>query len=264
MKLILVTAVLLLGASACTSSPDFGECDPPPALASGETFALSCAAEVTWEGRTYGVSAGDFHESWIGEKVAGQGGTEFEAAFRLKTYSPDEVIALQNPSGHGSGFLLGFTDSFEETDYMKIKEPFGAASNPSFRCARSARGVVDGEIRKVEITVEPCPATVGQDISVTLTNTGPTRLGYGPGFKLERRVQDRWEWVNRDQAFELPLFYLESGKTSEPETIEVYLDEPDPISLKPGVYRVSKTLQLTPGKPIPPTMTVRAKFALRA
>ena len=130
------------------------------------------------------------------------------------------------------------------------------------RCAGKSRSQVGDSMKEVRLEIRPCPSDSASTPKLVLINTGEGRLGFGPGFKLERKQGQGWRWVNRRQAFHLPLIYLPQGTTSKPEPIEVYIDKPKPLELKPGIYRVSKTLQLTPGKMRPPTMTVRATFKL--
>jgi hypothetical protein len=134
------------------------------------------------------------------------------------------------------------------------------SADPEKRCTGTATISVDGEPRRVRIEIVPCRSVSGEAPRAVLTNIGETQVGYGPGFKLERRIDGRWLWVNRRQAFTLPLFYLDPGEESEQERLTVYFDSPDPVELEPGLYRVTKSLQLTPGKPRPPTMGVRVKF----
>ena len=129
-------------------------------------------------------------------------------------------------------------------------------------CVGMSKAPVGNETKKVRLEIRPCPSKTTSAPKLFLINIGGGRLGYGPGFKLERKTDDGWRWVNRRQAFELPLIYLPPGATSKPEPIEVYLGRPQPVELKPGTYRVTKTLQLTPGKARPPTMAVRATFRL--
>ena len=132
------------------------------------------------------------------------------------------------------------------------------------RCTGRSRSSVGGVMKEVTMEIRPCPGESSSAPELVLINTGEGRLGFGPGFKLERKEGQAWRWVNRRQAFHLPLIYLPQGETSKPEPIEVYIDKPKPLAMKPGIYRVSKTLQLTPGKARPPTMTVRATFKLGA
>jgi hypothetical protein len=91
-------------------------------------------------------------------------------------------------------------------------------------------------------------------------NVGKTAVGYGPPFKLEKRARGGWRWINRRQGFNLPLFYLQPERRSEPQPLAVYSSSSEPIELDPGIYRVTKGVDLTPGKPRPPTMEVKARF----
>jgi hypothetical protein len=129
-------------------------------------------------------------------------------------------------------------------------------------CEGEATASVDGEERRVQIVVTPCRVVSGETPRTVLTNLGKTQVGYGPGFKLDRRVNGRWRWINRRQGFTLPLFYLEPGEKGEPESLAVYLGSPDPVELSPGHYRVTKGVQLAPGKPRPPTMNLRVNFRI--
>lgn len=114
--------------------------------------------------------------------------------------------------------------------------------------------------KSVRMLLTPCRVEVGEHPEVTLVNTGEGRLGYGPGFALERKTPSGWRVVNRRQGFPLPLFYLKENERSEPEEVAVYLKTPRAVRLEPGRYRVTKSLQLTPGRPRPPTMEVGAHF----
>lgn len=108
--------------------------------------------------------------------------------------------------------------------------------------------------------VTPCRVVPGEPPRAVLENIGNATVGYGPGFKLEKRTDEGWRWINRRQAFTLPLFYLRPGETGKPEVLAVYLESPKPMALEPAMYRVTKGLQPTPGKPRPPTMGVAAVF----
>ena len=140
----------------------------------------------------------------------------------------------------------------------------GAGESPGrdapARCAGTATASVSGELRRVRMQVTPCRVVSGKAPRLVLTNLGEAPVGYGPGFRLERKTSEGWRWINRRQAFPLPLIYLGPGERSEPETVAVYYDEPDPVALAPGLYRVTKGVQLTPGRPRPPTMEVSATF----
>jgi hypothetical protein len=93
-------------------------------------------------------------------------------------------------------------------------------------------------------------------------NEGHGQLGYSFGFRLERRDEERWRWVNRRQGFPLPLFYLAPERMSDPEPIEVFFDEPEPVKLRPGLYRVTKSVDLAPGTPRLPRMEVSTTFRM--
>ena len=123
---ISLALVLIASVGACVSQNlDGGECPNPPALAASEyAVALSCAAEVNFDGRTYSVSGGEFHESWVGEQIAGRGETNYEGAYELRTYPSEQVIAVKSTKGVGGSYLLAITDDFSKEDFRPIQEPF--------------------------------------------------------------------------------------------------------------------------------------------
>jgi hypothetical protein len=123
-----------------------------------------------------------------------------------------------------------------------------------------ARTVLDGELKAVRLRIRPAEVIRGRSPKALLVNEGEGQLGYGFGFKLERKGEQRWGWVNRHQAFPLPLFHLAPNHRSDPEPIAVYLDEPETVTLRPGLYRVTKSVDLAPGRPRPPRMDVRTTF----
>ena len=135
---------------------------------------------------------------------------------------------------------------------------------PEDICSGRAESSVDGTRKAVRMEISPCHATADQAASLVLTNTGKGRLGYAPGFKLERKTVDGWRWVNRKQGFNLPLFYLGAGKHSDPESLAVYIHDPEPIELDPGLYRVTKGVISTPEWSNLRMMTVRATFHIDA
>jgi hypothetical protein len=112
----------------------------------------------------------------------------------------------------------------------------------------------------VQLQIAPCRVVVGDAPKAVLVNVGDGELGHTFGFKLERRTDEGWRWINKRQAFALPLFYLAPNARSDPESLAVYFDKPKPIELRPGLYRVTKGVDLAPGKPRPPTMSVGATF----
>ena len=127
------------------------------------------------------------------------------------------------------------------------------------KCAGDAKAPMNGPTRRVRIEITPCRVESGETPTAVLTNIGRAPLGYGPGFVLERRTAHAWRWINRRQAFPLPLFRLPAGERSDPEQIAVYFSTLQPVELKPGLYRVSKGVQLGQGVQ-PPTLTVHARF----
>jgi hypothetical protein len=109
------------------------------------------------------------------------------------------------------------------------------------------------------------PRALRDNSANTIGKYRPNRGGLRPGFKLERKLKNRrWRWVNRRQAFTQPLFYLEPGEKGESEPLVVYFGTPEARELKPGLYRATKSLQLTSGEPRPPTMDIRVNFRMLA
>jgi hypothetical protein len=127
----------------------------------------------------------------------------------------------------------------------------------------TATATVDGKPRHVRMKVTPCRVNLGSHPELVLANIGPTTVGYAPPFRLERKTARGWRWINGRQAFNLPLFYLEPGQRSDPESIAVYFSNRHAVELRPGLYRVTKGIDLTPGKPRPPSMVVRAMFRVK-
>ena len=77
-------------------------------------------------------------------------------------------------------------------------------------------------------------AQPGDVLELTIDNRTPTRWEYGAAYRLERRTDDGWRWVNRDQAFILLLKVLEP-RAREREEIGL------PDDLEPGRYRIVKS-----------------------
>ncbi len=140
----------------------------------------------------------------------------------------------------------------------------GATSPPQTKCTGSAARSISREQHRVRLVVTPCRVAPGEAPRLVLANTGNTTLGYSFPFKLEKKTASGWRWINRRQGFPIPLIYLQPGQRSDPERIAVYLKKPTPVRLRPGLYRVSKDLDLTAGKPRPPTITVSGRFRVVA
>jgi hypothetical protein len=136
----------------------------------------------------------------------------------------------------------------------------GVRIGPETRCTGSASKSIDGELRRVRLVITPCRVGPREAPELVLVNSGEATVGYSFPFKLEKKTPNGWRSVNRRQAFPLPLFYLEPAERSDPEPIAVYFKNPTPIRLAAGLYRVKKAIDLTPGKPRPPTMEVSTRF----
>jgi hypothetical protein len=134
----------------------------------------------------------------------------------------------------------------------------------SAACQGTSSKPVDGKPRKVRIELDPCRVSSTETAYLVLENIGSTTVGYDPSFKLEKRTPTGWRWINRRQGFPLPLFYLEPRQRSDPQAIEVKIESPTPVPLDPGVYRVTKGIDLTPGEARPPTMAISARFRVIA
>jgi hypothetical protein len=151
-------------------------------------------------------------------------------------------------------------DARENSSLVASSPKKSSGAESGSRCRGTATESVDREPRKVRIEVMPCRVASGDTPRLVLENFGNTTVGYAPDFKLEEKIPGGWRWINRRQAFTQPLFYLEPGERSDPQPIAVYFSKPKPIKLNPGVYRVSKGIDLTPGRPRPPTMAVSTRF----
>lgn len=131
-------------------------------------------------------------------------------------------------------------------------------------CTSEATRTLFRTSKAVRIRVSPCRTTVGQSPTITLTNVGEGQLGYGPGFELRKKTREGWRSINARQAFTLPLLYLKPGETSAPESVAVYFGSVEPRLLEPGTYRVTKGVQLRPGRTRPPVMAVAVTFEVVA
>jgi hypothetical protein len=104
----------------------------------------------------------------------------------------------------------------------------------------------------VELRVYPAAVDFAETPHLVLVNTGDVVLEYGTPYKLERRTSHGWRWINRRQAWTMPLLFLEPGETSRPEPIAIYRVNPkarcpdslEPcclrVPLRPALYRVTK------------------------
>lgn len=154
------------------------------------------------------------------------------------------------------------TDALEADHQRTSARVTGVASSAA--CKGTATKSVDGKPRRIRIEVDPCRVSSTETAYLVLENVGSATVGYDPSFKLEKKSPTGWRWVNRRQAFPLPLIYLEPRQRSDPQAIEVNFESPTSVPLDPGVYRVTKGIDLTPGGPRPPTMAISARFRVIA
>lgn len=88
----------------------------------------------------------------------------------------------------------------------------------------------------VVLTLDPDSPHVGEEMTLTIDNRTDERLEYGVAYRLERRTNGEWRWVNRDSAFILILKFIDPGGR-EREQIRL------PGHLEPGRYRIVKSFR---------------------
>jgi hypothetical protein len=172
------------------------------------------------------------------------------------------VITMSIPlllSACARGVATGAPDAHHQRTSARI-----TGIESSAACRGTSSKSLDGEPRRIRIEVDPCRVSSTQTAHLVLENIGYTTVGYDPSFKLEKKTPSGWRWINRRQAFPLPLVYLEPRQRSDPQAIEVNFDSPTPVPLDPGVYRVTKAIDLIPGEARPPSMAVSARFRVIA
>jgi hypothetical protein len=141
------------------------------------------------------------------------------------------------------------------------REPSGGTTEPAPPVASDVASASAGNrMARVELRLEPSAVRNGEAPKLTLTNTGRVNLVYGVPFELERQTASGWKWVNREQAFILPLLLLRPGETSDPQPIAVYVSEPTPVELAPGLYRVTKDAGLQDSYPSGRELRVSVTF----
>jgi hypothetical protein len=138
-------------------------------------------------------------------------------AFAIVTFSLFALLACTsaNPDGLVSGATRADVVSQDDSATNS------AGSSPS-GCSGQARTSFEGKRMAIRLLITPCRVVVGDAPKVVLVNVGDGELGYTFGFKLERRTDQGWRWVNKRQAFRLPLFYLAAGKRSDPESLALF------------------------------------------
>ena len=106
--------------------------------------------------------------------------------------------------------------------------------------------------RDVVLTLERKRGEPGSVMELTIENRGDERLEFGVAYRLERRTEDGWRWLNRDAAFILILKVVPPG---EREVEEITLPE----DLSPGRYRIVKTFSVAGG----PRFDAAVRFSVR-
>jgi hypothetical protein len=91
--------------------------------------------------------------------------------------------------------------------------------------------------RGVLLTLERRRGGPGSVMELTIENRGDERLEFGVAYRLERRTEGGWRWLNRDAAFILILKVIPPG---EREIEQITL----PRDLSPGRYRIVKSFSV--------------------
>jgi hypothetical protein len=90
------------------------------------------------------------------------------------------------------------------------------------------------ETKGVVLSLDRTTPHAGETLELTVENHTRERLEYGLAYKLERRNDGRWVWINEDAAFALILKVVGPGR-SEREDILL------PDDLRPDRYRIVKS-----------------------
>jgi hypothetical protein len=177
------------------------------------------------------------------------------------------LLLLGSPGGNGPG-----------PSQARGAESTGREqSSPAF----TSKGVAVADIGKrkarVELRVIPTVVGITQVPRAVLVNSGALTVEYSHIFKLERKTIAGWRWINRRQAWILPLLFLRPGESSRPQPIGVWRvnpqasrcpRSPEPcclrVVLRPGLYRVTKAAEIVTGGAGAPQFVVRATFRVSA
>lgn len=117
---------------------------------------------------------------------------------------------------------------------------------------------------EVELRLDRPLVFGGERPKATLVNPGHVRLVHGVRFTLERRQEGGWRVVNCGQAFIMPLLELRAGEVSAPQPIGFYGPPGPRRELKPGLYRVTKSVWPARTYPGRPMLRVSAIFRVAA
>ena len=138
------------------------------------------------------------------------------------------LLACSNPvlarsthaMAHPTGVMLAATVAFS---------PSSCDDDDDGRAAAGARG------RRARARSRR-PPHPGDTLELTVENHTRTRLEYGVAYRLERRTDDGWRWVNRDAAFILLLKVVEPGAREREEIRLAGRPRAGPLPDREGVH----------------------------
>jgi hypothetical protein len=126
---------------------------------------------------------------------------------------------------------------------------------------------------RLELRVFPGAVGVNEVPRAVLVNTGDVTVEFGHPFQLERKTSAGWRWINRGQAWTLPLLFVEPGESARAQQIGLWrmssaASRCSPglrpcyvrVLLRPGLYRVTKGAKVVTADGGGRTLLVRATF----
>ena len=167
------------------------------------------------------------------------------------------LLVIASPGGNDSG------------------RPSGVMAAEETPASLFASGVDTGGKRPARLELRIFPGAVGVDEvpQAALVNTGEVTLEFGHPFQLERKTSTGWRWINRRQAWTLPLLFLEPGESARAQQIGVWRMSSAAsrcapgrrpccvrVLLRPGFYRVKKGAKVVSADDRGRTLLVRATF----
>ena len=155
--------------------------------------------------------------------------------------------------------------------------PSGTLAAEETRISLVASGVDTAEIERrtarLELRVFPGAVHVNEVPRAILVNSGEATVQFGHPFQLERKTSAGWRWINRRQAWTLPLLFVEPGESSRAQEIGKWRMSPSPfpcspgrppccvrVLLRPGLYRVTKGAKVVTADGRGRSLLVRATF----
>lgn len=154
----------------------------------------------------------------------------------------------------------------DEGGIVPIPEIDLAGPDSNASAPRPASGMasmrVNGKRAAVRLAIRPGRVVEGERPVMTVENRGEIELAHGTTFRLLVRTPTGWHWVNKHQAFRLPLLFLGPGEETDSEDIGMYVDTPQALPFAPGIYRVSKTFDTDPFTDDAPSLTVSVEFEI--